>query len=87
MPGVDVARVGLGSSLLPSQGPTDLFALYTIEGITVWLPWCTMDSACGLMTLSMTASPSITQQVTLGLPLAASTLSCQHPVPSEAPLS
>lgn len=69
-----MARVGLGSFLLPSQGPSDLFALYTFEGITVWLPWCTMDFACGLMTLSMTVSPSITQQVTLGLPLAASTL-------------
>lgn len=46
----------------------------TLAGITVWLPWCTMDSACGLMTLSMIAFPSTTQQVTLGLPLAASTL-------------
>lgn len=71
---MDVAYAGPGGLLLPSQGPTDFFALYAVEGITVWLPWCTMGSACSLMTLSMTASPSITQQVTLGLPLAASTL-------------
>uniref|UniRef100_A0A7N9D341 Solute carrier family 27 member 4 n=1 Tax=Macaca fascicularis TaxID=9541 RepID=A0A7N9D341_MACFA len=31
-------------------------------GITAWLPWCTMDSACGPVTSSMTASPSTTQQ-------------------------
>lgn len=51
----------------------------TLKGITGWLPWCTMDSACGLMTLSMTASPSTTQQVTLGLPVAASTLCLWKP--------
>lgn len=75
-----MASSGLGSLLLPSRVALTSFPC-TLKGITVWLPWCTMDSACGLTTLSMTASPSTTQQVSLGLPL-----SCQHRVSLGAPL-
>lgn len=54
------------ASFCCSRVPTELFTR-PLEGITVWLPWCTTDSACGLTTLSMTASLSTIQQVTLGL--------------------
>lgn len=43
-------------------------------GITAWPPWCTTDSGCGPTTLSTTACPSTTPQVTWGLP-------SQPPVP------
>lgn len=50
-----------------SRGPPSSL-LSALPGITAWLPWCTMDFACGLMTLSTDASHSTILQVTWACP-------------------